>query len=104
MVEDETEGGVVEGEVEGRGWWRESEFEGQDRKKRGALQRECSDITMTSSYLDALPCWVGVHAVVNVVLQTHGEPLHELCAGGDTVAVKMGARWLHWGKLTPTRL
>ena len=59
---------------------------------------------MTSSYLDALPCWVRVHAVVNVVLQTHGEPLHELCAGGDTVAVKMGARWLHRGKLTPTRL
>ena len=59
---------------------------------------------MISSHLDALPGWVGVHAVVNVVLQTHGEPLHELCAGGDTVAVKMGARWLHRGKLTPTRL
>ena len=39
---------------------------------RGSSYAHISDITMTSSYLDTLPRWVGVHAVVNVELQTHG--------------------------------
>ena len=34
----------------------------------GSSYAHISDIIMTSSYLDTLPCWVGVHAVVNVVL------------------------------------
>ena len=74
----------------------------RDRTRRN--EEGYKESAVISSHLDALPCWVGVHAVVNVELQTHGEPLHELCARGDTVTVKMGARWLHWGKLTPTRL
>ena len=41
-------------------------------KDRHSGSSYASDITMTSSYLDTLPCWVGVHAVVNVELQTHG--------------------------------
>ena len=41
---------------------------------------------------------------MDVVLQTHGQPRHELRAGSDTVAVKMGAGRLHGRKLTATRL
>ena len=57
-----------------------------------------------TSYLDALPRRVGVHTLMDVVLQAHGQPCHELRAGSDTVAVKMGACWLHWRELTAARL
>ena len=57
-----------------------------------------------TSYLDALPRRVAVHTLMDVVLQAHGQPCHELRAGSDTVAVKMGACWLHWRELTAARL
>ena len=40
--------------------------------------------------LDALPGRVAVHAVMDVILQALGQSRHELGAGGDAVAVKVG--------------
>ena len=55
-------------------------------------------------YLDPLPGWVVVESVVDVVLQRQSEVSHELSAGSDAVAVKVGVVWLLWRKLRPLRL
>ena len=55
-------------------------------------------------YLDALPCRVVVQPVVNVVLEGLCQVGHELGAGGDAVAVKVGMVWFHRRKLHPLGL
>lgn len=45
--------------------------------------------TPLPAYLDVPPAWVVVEAIVDVVMQALGEPVHEGGAGSDAVGVKV---------------